>query len=591
MPTLKYDRNATGLGTGGSWVHAISDPARLMNDQLSGGGGETRRHEFAMGDNPWPFTANKTEEEGSARLEIVGVDPGNGSRQKPRFTCYEPHPTITGFSEVNPNWICYPNKVNGGAAAVVSQPGSNVWYRSSGPDRWAGAFRVSGELRWGRRCRVDRSSGVGALANAPSANYEYGDVASGANGPGGFVIYWDGAGDPSSLTYLRRPAGVTDTDVWIVDRPMGGFEAANLEFFESDFPLNVQNQTANSLVPDVWIHDVDFRYCRKGFSPIGNRFHFMQGGVDRRTGAGFQGLIFERNKGFKLGQMLFHTWGSACMNGAHVRHNRSRHNNQNEGSGTFYFDSSYTTDGSRAQCYQNWVHRAEYDGRYWLDGSAFYSEFGSANTEYWGNLVTETEVGVHLNIGQGSQWFHHNVMRSISSGTNPEAAVRIVSAALTTGIVTLGDAHVYANLADRFGMFIGVISFDFTGTAADRTRFYVHRNIARGRRSLDSNFLYPMQGNDGWFANARLWAYKNNYTDFFGTTVSASEYNGADTLLDAPASTTRVSDTAVMAAIPTPTDDDNLEIDYAIQAPTDIGTLNGTTTALRAGKQSLALAA
>ena len=32
-------------------------------------------------------------------------------------------------------------------------------------------------------------------------------------------------------------------------------------------------------------------------------------------------------------------------------------------------------------------------------------------------------------------------------------------------------------------------------------------------------------------------------------------------------------------------------VDYAIQAPTDIGTLNGTTTALRAGKQSLALAA
>ena len=37
------------------------------------------RHEFARGDNPWPFTINKTIAQGTERMEIVGVDPVGSS--------------------------------------------------------------------------------------------------------------------------------------------------------------------------------------------------------------------------------------------------------------------------------------------------------------------------------------------------------------------------------------------------------------------------------------------------------------------------------------------------------------------------------
>ena len=597
MPTLKYDRNATGTGSGGSWVNAISNPATFLATQLSGGGGETRRHEFAMGDNPWPFTANKTENEGSARLEIVGVDPGNGSTQKPRFPCYEDVSGLTGWVEVNPAWIGYPNATNGGNAAVVAQPGSNLWYRAAGgPARWAGAFRVGGELLWGRRCRsyiYANDPGPNSPV-IPSSNYQYGTVASTESGvtrgPGGFLVYWDGAGDPSSFTWMARPSGVSNTDVWTINRPVGGLELANLDFTENDFPINVLNSTANSLIENVWVHHNSFRRCRKGFSVKGSGAEFQNStlnGPNYRTGAGFKGLVFEHNIGYQLGQQLFHAWNSPAMNQAHVRFNRSRYNNMNEGSGgTFYWDSSYTTDGSRSQCYQNWVDRALYDGLYWLDGSAFYSEFGSANVEYWGNLITNTKVGVHLNIGQGSQYFHNNVMKSTAEA-HTEAAVRIVTAALATGVVDWGDAHVYANLADRFSHFIGIIEANWWD-GQDRTRIYCHRNIARGRQSLDAPNLTPLRGNNGIFDNNRTFAYKNNFNDFAANTNTASEYSpGTNSFPDSQFGTTRLDSASLMSLIPVAPDSDGLTYDLALEAPTDIGTLTGTTTALRAGKPTV----
>ena len=561
MPTLKYDRNATGTGSGGSWLNAISDPAVLMSAAMSASSGGTVRHEFARGDNPWPFTINKTIAQGTERMEIVGVDPGNGSTRKPRFTFLVDESPITGFIRIQAGSALTSATVDGTGT-------SNLWWSPNTPNGWSGAFRASatGKIFFGRRTKVKASDAQakGAAPNVPNTDWQYGYPSY-----GGILIYLS-LGNPQSFAqFVRRPTGLNEK-MLLVNRPVGGLEIAGMEFTDSDFALLVQNSTSSSLIDNVWIHDNDFVRSRKGCTIIGT------GTLADYVNAGFRGLIFERNRGLELGQMLFHATGSPALDLAQIRNNLCRTNNTNEGSGAFYFDSVYTTDGSRIQCVHNWVDDARYDGKYWLDGSAFYSEYGSRSVEYAYNLVTNSKIAVHLNIGNGSHWFHHNTCRGITDvgvETN-EAAVRIVSADLGTGVVSLGDGHVYCNIFDRFAMMIGITSFDYTGTTATRTRFYIHQNIARGRQSLDGNGIYAIQGNNGCFDNVRMFAYKNNLTDFQNTTLTGIEYDGADTLSNTTAQTTRLDPSSIMAKIPVPVGAaDDLDVNYAAEAPLDIGTL------------------
>ena len=586
-----FDRNAIGTGSGGNPTNAISDPAIFRAYAFA----PTTDTEFRFANGAgWPFTTNKVEPGSAGKVTLTSYDNGSGSTQWPYFYCYENAGTIGGWIEIDPAYAVSPNTVNGGAASRVPMPGSKLWHTNGSiGGNFVGAYRLaSGELKWGRRCRM-LTDATGAPKNAPAQDYAWGEPTF-----GGLCVYLTAGNPDANTTVLRRPAGVTDSDMWTFNNPIGGFEMSGLEFAETDFALTLQS-TGTNVISGVNVHHNKFRHSRKGFALYG------PGGTiyTARNNGGFFRPIFAYNKGYKLGQMLFHAYGNVAVDQGKVYGNIARYTLQTEGAGTVYMDQSYCSDGSWFQVFCNWFDNSEYDGKYWLDGSALYGERCSQNVDWWGNYFTNCYVAAHVNIGTGPHRVRNNVAVAGSLGARNATFLRIVNATGGQAQIplNLGYADVSGNIADRFSLFAGAVAFDYTGTGYSTARFLVHHNIARGRRSLDTNdFTYPIQGNEGTLAaggggtipNRRMVADRNNFTDYFGTTVTAHEYDGALTNWnDTPTgsmpvvNTSRASNASIMSALPA-TDNTREDINYAMQIPQGI-----TTGVIAAPKPALVPAA
>ena len=568
MATVYWDRNATGTGSGGNWSNAKSDPA-LFNSTTFGGSSTADEHIFANG-TPWPITATKTEPSSANMLTIRGADNGNGSTEPPWITCFVPAGTVGGWAEIDPAYAIHPNAGTGATATRVLKPGSKLWHTyNSFNGTFVGSYRNgAGETFWGRRCRMVADAN-GADENAPAQDY-----AHGVPNFGGQCVYLTAGNPDTNATLLKRPSGVS-TEPWKFMRPLGGLDVYDMGFKDSDFALNVENSTAGSLSPNVRIFRNKFRGCRKGVSLIGTR------DVYGRTGAGFVGALIYANKFLHMGNMAIHCWGSPVMNASRIWNNISRYSMEAEGAGTIYMDSSYTTDGSWVLIDHNWLDENEYDGKYWLDGSALYAEMATEKCDFWANYITNAEVAAHLNIGAGSHRLRNNVALAGTQGRKNATFVRMVNAraGILTVPLTAGVAEVHGNIADRFSLFAGAVAFDYTGTG--NGRFLVHHNIARGRKSLDANdFTYPIQGNGGTLATgtSRMVLDRNNFTDFNGTTITAREYDGSlTTWTDVPSgsspvvNTSRASNASIISSLPA-ADNTREDINYALMIPQGITT-------------------